>query len=98
MPLDVASHGKRSLFCEIRKSSSGRLTSLRMRPFDQVPNPSYNYCLLKNCANPCSGLKIVNNWPTFPQFIVNGEFIGGLDVVVDMVENGEFAEVVAQGA
>jgi glutaredoxin-related protein len=41
------------------------------------------------------GLKVINKWPTFPQFIVDGEFIGGLDVVTDMVENGEFAEVVA---
>lgn len=36
---------------------------------------------------------MINNWPTFPQFIVDGEFIGGLDVVTEMVENGEFAEV-----
>lgn len=39
-------------------------------------------------------MKVVNNWPTFPQFLVDGEFIGGLDVVAEMVENGEFAEVV----
>lgn len=41
------------------------------------------------------GLKVLNQWPTFPQFIVNGEFIGGLDVVKEMVANGEFAEVMA---
>jgi len=41
-----------------------------------------------------AGMKVVNNWPTFPQFVVDGEFIGGLDVVTEMVENGEFAEVV----
>ncbi len=40
-----------------------------------------------------SGLKVVNNWPTFPQLIVNGEFVGGLDIVQEMVENGEFKEV-----
>jgi glutaredoxin-related protein len=45
-----------------------------------------------------TGLKVLNDWPTFPQFIVDGEFIGGLDVVTDMVENGEFADVVAEKA
>lgn len=38
-------------------------------------------------------LKIVNNWPTFPQLIVNGEFVGGLDIVQEMVENGELQEI-----
>lgn len=40
------------------------------------------------------GLKVLNNWPTFPQFIVNGEFIGGLDVVKELIENDEFEEAV----
>ncbi|KAJ7982827.1 glutaredoxin [Mycena polygramma] len=41
------------------------------------------------------GLKKLNDWPTFPQLIVNGELVGGLDIVQEMVETGEFAEVVA---
>ena len=40
-----------------------------------------------------AGLKVVNNWPTFPQLIVNGEFVGGLDIVQEMVENGELKEI-----
>jgi len=40
------------------------------------------------------GLKVLNNWPTFPQFIVNGELVGGLDVIKDLIENGEFDETV----
>ena len=40
-----------------------------------------------------AGLKVLNNWPTFPQLIVNGEFVGGLDIVQEMVENGEFKEI-----
>ncbi|KAG2115016.1 glutaredoxin [Suillus clintonianus] len=39
------------------------------------------------------GLKTLNDWPTFPQFIVNGEFVGGLDVVKEMKESGEFDEI-----
>lgn len=41
------------------------------------------------------GLKKLNEWPTFPQLIINGELVGGLDIVQEMVDNGEFAEVVA---
>ncbi|KAJ7734452.1 glutaredoxin [Mycena metata] len=40
------------------------------------------------------GLKKLNDWPTFPQLIVNGELVGGLDIVQEMVESGEFKEVV----
>jgi len=30
----------------------------------------------------------------FPQLYVDGEFIGGMDIVKEMVENGEFDEIV----
>jgi Grx4 family monothiol glutaredoxin len=41
------------------------------------------------------GLKVLNDWPTFPQLIINGEFVGGLDVVTEMDANGELAELLA---
>ncbi|KAJ3825663.1 glutaredoxin [Lentinula raphanica] len=41
------------------------------------------------------GLKKRNDWPTFPQLIINGEFVGGLDIVQEMVENGEFADALS---
>ncbi|KAJ7060859.1 glutaredoxin [Mycena amicta] len=43
------------------------------------------------------GLKKLNDWPTFPQLIVNGELVGGLDIVQEMVENGEFESMVKGG-
>jgi len=33
----------------------------------------------------------------FPQLYVNGEFVGGLDIVKEMVENGEFDEIMKDG-
>jgi len=33
----------------------------------------------------------VANWPTFPQLYVNGELVGGCDIVADMHEKGELA-------
>lgn len=36
-----------------------------------------------------SGIKEYSNWPTIPQLYVNGEFIGGCDIVMSMHQNGE---------
>ncbi|KAI9451368.1 glutaredoxin [Lactarius psammicola] len=41
------------------------------------------------------GLKKLNDWPTFPQLIVKGELVGGLDIVQEMVGNGELHELIA---
>lgn len=38
------------------------------------------------------GLKKYSNWPTYPQLYINGELIGGLDIVKELVEAGEFSE------
>ena len=38
------------------------------------------------------GLKKLNNWPTFPQLIIGGELVGGLDILREMEGNGEFQE------
>ena len=34
-------------------------------------------------------IKIYSDWPTIPQLYVNGEFIGGCDIVKEMFEKGE---------
>ena len=39
----------------------------------------------------------VSNWPTFPQVFVNGELIGGCDIVLEMYQSGEL-KTVLQGA
>ena len=36
-----------------------------------------------------SGLKKYSNWPTYPQLYGNGELIGGLDIIKELVESGE---------
>ncbi len=37
------------------------------------------------------GLKEFSNWPTFPQLYVNGELIGGADIMIEMYQSGELA-------
>lgn len=39
------------------------------------------------------GIKEYANWPTIPQLYVNGEFIGGADILREMFQNGELAEI-----
>ncbi|BBA35383.1 glutaredoxin-like protein [Methylocaldum marinum] len=35
------------------------------------------------------GLKVYSQWPTFPQLYINGELIGGSDIMLDLFESGE---------
>ncbi|WP_086933535.1 Grx4 family monothiol glutaredoxin [Agarilytica rhodophyticola] len=34
------------------------------------------------------------NWPTFPQLWVNGELVGGCDIITEMYENGELKTLI----
>ncbi|MFT5571329.1 MAG: monothiol glutaredoxin [Cryomorphaceae bacterium] len=35
------------------------------------------------------GIKTYSNWPTVPQLYINGEFVGGSDIMTEMYEAGE---------
>jgi len=38
-------------------------------------------------------LSALSNWPTIPQLFVRGELVGGADIVAEMYESGELAEL-----
>src|SRR5437763_16594604 len=38
-------------------------------------------------------LSALSNWPTIPQLFVDGELVGGCDIITEMFESGELAEV-----
>lgn len=40
------------------------------------------------------GIKDYSNWPTIPQLYVNGEFIGGSDIMTEMYESGELQTLI----
>ncbi|MGL4766645.1 MAG: Grx4 family monothiol glutaredoxin [Formosimonas sp.] len=40
------------------------------------------------------GIKDFSQWPTIPQLYINGEFIGGSDIMSELFENGELQELV----
>jgi monothiol glutaredoxin len=41
------------------------------------------------------GIKQFSDWPTIPQLYVKGEFIGGSDIMMEMFEAGELAELMS---
>jgi len=62
--------------------------------------------LLISCGKPFSFVDIltnpeiranlpkVSNWPTFPQLFVDGDLVGGSDIMVEMHENGELQTLI----
>lgn len=44
------------------------------------------------------GIKQYSNWPTIPQLYVDGEFVGGCDIVRSMYESGELKNLVGVDA
>ena len=41
------------------------------------------------------GIKQFANWPTIPQLYVNGEFVGGCDIMREMYQSGELQKLIA---
>jgi monothiol glutaredoxin len=39
------------------------------------------------------GIKEYSNWPTVPQLYVNGEFVGGSDIMKEMFQSGEMQKL-----
>lgn len=41
------------------------------------------------------GIKQYANWPTIPQLYVNGEFVGGSDILMEMYQSGELQQMLS---
>jgi monothiol glutaredoxin len=39
------------------------------------------------------GIKDYSNWPTIPQVFINGEFVGGSDILIELYQKGELQEM-----
>ena len=42
------------------------------------------------------GIKEYANWPTIPHLYINGEFVGGSDIMMEMYESGELQQALGQ--
>ena len=45
-----------------------------------------------------NGIKSYSNWPTIPQLYVNGEFVGGSDIMTEMYQAGELQQTLGTTA
>lgn len=41
-------------------------------------------------------LKVYSQWPTFPQLFINGELVGGSDIVMELFQSGELQKMLAK--
>ena len=55
-----------------------------------------NYTAVDVLADPDirDGIKTYSNWPTIPQLYIKGEFVGGVDIVREMHEQGELQKLI----
>lgn len=42
------------------------------------------------------GIKAFSDWPTIPQLYIKGEFVGGSDIMMEMYESGELAQLLEE--
>jgi monothiol glutaredoxin len=70
--------------CGFSMRASGALNALGVRyaALDILPDPRIR-----------QELSAISNWPTIPQLFVNGELVGGSDIVLEMFESGELADL-----
>jgi monothiol glutaredoxin len=70
--------------CGFSMRSSAALNSLGVKyaALDILPDPRIR-----------QELSAVSNWPTIPQLFVNGELVGGCDIILEMYEDGSLAEM-----
>eukprot|EP01040_Poterioochromonas_malhamensis_P004849 gene4849-5203_t len=66
-------------------------TAVRILEALSVPFESVNVLEDETIRN---GIKIYSSWPTIPQLYVNKEFIGGSDIMIQMYNSGELAELI----
>jgi monothiol glutaredoxin len=71
--------------CGFSMRASGALNALGVKyaALDILPDPRIR-----------QELSDVSGWPTIPQLFVDGELVGGSDIVMEMFESGELADLV----
>jgi monothiol glutaredoxin len=98
---------------EIQKAISGNEVILFMKGTPEQPRCGFSartVAALEAVGTPFAAVDILpdprirqqlsalSNWPTIPQLFVKGELIGGADIVAEMYESGELAQVLGAEA
>jgi monothiol glutaredoxin len=98
-----------SVLDEIKNQVTGHKVVLYMKGSPDFPQCGFSanaVNILRSCGvnelftvnvleNPeiRQGIKQYANWPTTPQLYVNGEFVGGSDIVTEMFQSGELKKM-----
>jgi monothiol glutaredoxin len=96
----------------IEQTVSGNQVVLFMKGTSQFPQCGFSgraIQILKSCGvknlvtvnvlddeEVREGVKEYANWPTIPQLYVNGQFVGGSDIMTEMYQSGELQELLKQ--
>ncbi len=96
----------------IKETVTGNQVVLFMKGTSQFPQCGFSgraVQILKSCGvknlvtvnvleddDVRQGVKEYANWPTIPQLYVNGQFVGGSDIMTEMFESGELQELLKQ--
>lgn len=62
----------------------------------EICGASYAYVNIFEDPEVRENLRFFSNWPTFPQLFINGELVGGSDIVQEMFQNGELQKLLEQ--
>ncbi len=99
---------------KIKQQVTGNAVMLYMKGTPQAPMCGFsaravqilNACGVKDFASVNvledaeirQGIKDFANWPTIPQLYVNGEFVGGADIMMEQYQSGELQSILGQAS
>ena len=98
------------VIAEIKKQITENAIFLYIKGTDKMPQCGFSAKVVRAivaCGKPFKFVNVLErpdirailprfaDWPTFPQVYVNGELIGGCDIVTEMHETGELRELLA---
>lgn len=75
------------------KFSRATMELLKDVQSDIMENDQFGFFNILEDEEVRQGLKEYSKWPTYPQLFVNGELVGGLDVMKELHENAELVEM-----
>ena len=86
---------KNKVFLYMKGTPEAPLCGFSARAVDiirkhQVPFKSFNILSDEAIRN---AVKEYSDWPTFPQLYVDGELVGGCDIMTELEENGELGKI-----
>ena len=104
----MSDHSTNPLRDEIQKAISENPVILFMKGVPEMPACGFSartVAILQSLGQPFAAVDVLpdprirqelsalSNWPTIPQLFVNGELVGGCDIVTEMYESGELPGV-----